>query len=76
MNEVHKKIKEIWKEDAIKNRKNPFKKLANSNYLMKLGEKLKDNMGKPREEMSAGCGYDCSDVELDPSSSDSDCAET
>ena len=62
----------MWKEDTLKNRKNPFKKLANSNYLMKLGEKLKQNMGKEREEMSACCGYDCSDVELDPSSSDSE----
>ena len=42
---------------------------------MKLGEKLKENMGKPREEMSACHGYDCSDVELDPSSSDSDASQ-
>lgn len=76
MSKVHTKLKEIWKEDATINHKNPFRKLANSNYLMKLGEKLKEYMGKPREEMSARCGYDCSDVELDPSSSESDASLT
>ena len=33
-------------------------------------------MRKPAKKMSTCCGYDCSDVDLDPSSSDSDAPQT
>jgi hypothetical protein len=72
-NEVVKKMKEIWENDAKANRKNPFKSLGNSNYLRKLGQSMSTSIAKPKECMSECCDYDDSEKELESSSSCSDC---